>query len=185
MTVPDLFLLSLALAADAFSVGAGVGLFHQEGRQVFRLSFHFGLFQGLLAMLGILAGDLLLRWIADWDHWIAFALLAFIGLRMIRGSLNGEPGRTLDRDPTRGWSLVILSTAVSIDAFAAGVGLIAAQAHLVVAVILIAAVSGLATWLAFRASAGVRRLLGARVELAGGLVLIGLGMKILFEHLSA
>jgi len=181
----EILLLALALAADAFSVGVGVGLSHQRTRQVFRLSFHFGLFQGLLATAGLAAGSLLIRWIHAWDHWIAFGLLVLIGLRMIRGAFGPVDERADERDLTRGWSLVMLSTAVSIDAFAAGVGIAALEAPRVEAVLLIALVSGLATLLAFRASTGLRRVLGHRAELVGGLVLIALGSKILMEHLAA
>ena len=184
MSIAELLLLALALAADAFSVGAGVGLSHNGRRQIFRLSFHFGLFQGMLALGGILAGSLLLRWIAAWDHWIAFALLAFIGLRMIREAFSGPEEDAGRPDPTRGWSLVLLSTAVSIDAFAAGVGLAALDAPRATAVLLISLVSGLATWLAFRVSGALRRIIGARAELVGGLILIALGVKILAEHLG-
>jgi putative Mn2+ efflux pump MntP len=177
--------LSLALAADAFSVGAGVGLSHQESRQIFRISFHFGLFQGLFALAGILAGSLFLPWMEAWDHWLAFALLVLVGIRMIRGGLSGEGEGFTDRDQTRGWSLILLSTAVSIDALAAGVGLAALHAPILTTIVLIALVSALATLLAFRISGQLRRLIGSRVELIGGLTLIILASKILFEHLSA
>ena len=114
MSLPELTLLSLALAVDAFSVGLGIALAHRRARQVFRLSFHFGLFQGLFAGMGILAGSLLFGVVSFLDHWLAFGLLVWIGLRMIRGGGNhGEGGR---KDPTKGLSLALLSTAVSIDA---------------------------------------------------------------------
>jgi manganese efflux pump family protein len=184
MTLPELLLLSLALAVDAFSVGVGVALVHRGGRQIFRLSFHFGLFQGLFAGAGILAGNLLFLVIAFLDHWLAFGLLVWVGLRMIRGGQgSGEDGER--RDPTRGLSLALLSTAVSIDAFAAGVSLAAMDVNAWLAVSLIALVSGIATWLAFRLTGPVAEFLGRRGERIAGVVLIGLGVKILVEHLLA
>ncbi len=122
MSLYEILLLSLALAADAFAVGICVGVNHHRPRQIFRLSFHFGLFQALMALAGMLGGRLLLELIQVWDHWLAFGLLAFIGGRMLLGDGSGET-KAAKRDPTRGGSLVGLSLAVSMDALAAGVGI--------------------------------------------------------------
>ncbi len=184
MTFPELLLLALALAVDAFSVGLGVAIAHRGGRQIFRLSFHFGLFQGLFAGAGILAGSLLFLVIAFLDHWLAFGLLVWIGLRMFRGGGGADEERERT-DPTRGLSLTLLSTAVSIDAFAAGVSLAAMEVNTWLAIGLIALVSGLATWLAFTLTGPVAKFLGKRGERIAGIVLIGLGVKILVEHLLA
>ena len=184
MSFAELLILALALAVDAFSVGAGVALSHRERRQVFRLSFHFGLFQGLLAGLGMLLGALLFHFIAFLDHWLAFVALSWIGLRMFRAGGEETEGEAR-RDPTRGLSLTLLSLAVSIDALAAGVGLAAAHVNPWLATTLIAAVSGLATWLAFTLTGPVATFLGRRGERLAGIVLIGLGIKILIEHLLA
>ncbi len=180
----ELLLLALALAVDAFSVGVGVALTHRRGRQIFRLSSHFGLFQGLFAGLGLLAGALLFHFITFLDHWLAFGLLVWIGIRMIRGSANAheDGGR---KDPTRGLSLALLSTAVSIDAFAAGVGMAALDVNVWFATGIIALVSGLATWLAFTLTGPLAAFLGKRGERMAGIVLIGLGVKILLDHLLA
>jgi len=83
VTLFEIFLLAVALAVDAFSVGVAVGLKHKRPRQIFRLSFHFGLFQALMPLLGALAGTLLLRWVRQWDHWVVFGVLAALGGRMI------------------------------------------------------------------------------------------------------
>ena len=178
----ELLILALALAVDSFTVGAGIALTHRHRRQVFRLCFHFGLFQGLLAGMGMLLGALLFRVIAAVDHWLAFLLLAWIGLRMLRG---GEERRQRGAhvDLTRGLSLVGLSVAVSIDAFAAGVGLAALAVDPWRAAAVIALVSGLATRAAFRITGPLAGLLGRRGETIAGLLLIALGLKILLEHL--
>ncbi len=184
MSLLEIFLLSLALAVDAFSVGLGVALVHRRGRQVFRLSFHFGLFQGLFAGIGMLAGALLFRVITFLDHWLAFGLLVWVGIRMISGS-GDHGGGAEPKDPTRGLSLALLSTAVSIDAFAAGVSLAAVDVKAWIATGMIALISGLATWLAFSLTGPVADFLGRRGERIAGIVLILLGLKILLEHLLA
>ena len=115
----NLLALAVALAMDAFAVAVAAGLAIKllTKRHVFRLAFHFGLFQALMPTLGWTAGFALHRIIAAFDHWIAFGLLAFVGGKMIRDAFFGAE-ETLDasRDPTSGWSLVVLSVATSIDA---------------------------------------------------------------------
>ncbi|MBE0595938.1 MAG: manganese efflux pump, partial [Desulfuromonadales bacterium] len=109
--------ISVALAMDAFAVALGTGLNLQRltGRHLFRLGFHFGLFQAGMPVLGWLAGISVQRWIAAYDHWIAFALLTLIGGKMIYEAVAGQSEEKSrgDRDPTRGWSLVMLSVATS------------------------------------------------------------------------
>jgi putative Mn2+ efflux pump MntP len=179
----EILILALALSADAFSVGAAVGLRHPGARQVFRLSFHFGLFQSLMSLAGALAGLLFVRYVESCDHWIVFALLTLIGLRMIYLSVKGEPERLAEADLTRGWALIGLSLAVSIDALGAGVSLPAAGAHIPTAVIVIGVISALATLCAMRLADKVRAWVGRRCEVAAGIVLILLGAWTLVDHL--
>jgi putative Mn2+ efflux pump MntP len=84
--------LALALAMDAFAVALGTGavLSRLTGRHIFRLGFHFGLFQALMPVIGWLAGRSIMQWVAAWDHWIAFSLLALIGGRMIYEAFRNE-----------------------------------------------------------------------------------------------
>jgi putative Mn2+ efflux pump MntP len=182
MSFPEILLLSLALAADAFSVGAALGLRYHRPREVFRVAFHFGLFQALLPLIGALLGGALLASVESVDHWIAFGLLALLGSRMIWSGLHDSPDRATGVDLTRGWSLVGLSVAVSIDALAVGITLPAAGAPIALAVTTIGVVAGLATLAAMRFAGSIARHTGSRVEIVAGLVLIGLGVKILLEH---
>jgi putative Mn2+ efflux pump MntP len=182
MTFLEILLLSLALAADAFSVGAALGLRYRKPRQVFRISFHFGLFQALLPLLGALLGGALLVHVESVDHWIAFGLLALLGARMIRSGLRGDHDDAAEVDLTRGWSLVGLSVAVSIDALAAGITLPTVGAPIGLAVTSFGLVAGLATLLAMRLAGPIALRIGSRVEIVAGVVLIGLGLKILNDH---
>ncbi len=182
MSYLEVLVLALALAADAFSGGAALGLTHRTLRQAFRLAFHFGLFQALLPLVGALLGSVLLRWAGGADHWIAFGLLVFLGLHMIRAALREEAAAAEPRDLTRGWSLVGFSLAVSIDALAAGFTLPATGASIPLAIATFGVVTMAATLLAVRLAASIARRVGPRIEIVAGLVLIGLGVKILADH---
>lgn len=176
MTWIEIELLAMALAADAFSVGAAVGLNHRQPRQVFRLAWHFGLFQSLLAFLGLMAGSWILAYAGAWDHWVACALLCFIGGRMITHAFDGAQGK-VDIDLTKGFSLVGLSVAVSIDALAAGFSLSAVEVPTVFCIASIGIVSGLATWLAMRLAGLLRPSTSLFSGVIAGLVLIALGIR--------
>jgi putative Mn2+ efflux pump MntP len=182
MSLLEILLLSFALAADAFSVGAALGLRYRAPRQVFRVAFHFGLFQALLPLVGALLGGALLVHVERVDHWIAFGLLALIGGRMMWSGWRGDSERAAATDLTRGWSLVALSLAVSIDALAAGITLPAAGAPIGLTVTLIGVVTGLATFVAMRLAGPLALRLGGRIEIVAGLVLVGLGLRILHQH---
>jgi manganese efflux pump family protein len=184
MGLLEIVVLALALAADAFTVGAALGLRFRSARQTFRLAFHFGLFQALLPIVGAGIGTVLLAKIHETDHWVAFGLLSLLGLRMIRTGTSDEPRSIESKDLTRGWSLVGFSLAVSVDALAAGISLPAAGAPVLKSAIIIGVVTGLATLIAIRVAGTIGRRLGTRVEVVAGLVLILLACRILAEHLE-
>jgi len=180
--------LAIALALDAFAVAVATSgtLGRVSGRQVFRLSFHFGLFQAFMPVVGWAAGLSVSRYVAAWDHWIAFGLLSLIGGRAIVAALRSHGAESSARtrgDPTRGLSLVALSTATSIDALAVGVTFSALGVTLLVPVVVIGLTAAGLTLLGMLLGARLGHRLGARMELVGGLVLVGIGLKILLEHL--
>jgi putative Mn2+ efflux pump MntP len=184
MTALEILALALALSADAFSVGAALGLRYRTARQTFRLAFHFGLFQALLPLIGALLGGLLLRHVEAWDHWIAFGLLAFLGLRMMTAGLREKERSATAVDLTRGWHLVLFSLAVSIDALAAGIALPAARVPIVPAVTIFGVVTALATFLAIRLAGAIATRIGNRIEIVAGVTLILIGLKIVADHLG-
>ena len=177
--------MALGLAMDASAVALGVGfvLKRPSFRQAFRLSFHFGLFQAVMPIIGWGAGATVERYIAAYDHWVAFALLAYVGGHMIHAALRGNDGPQILKDPTRGGRLVMLSIATSIDALAVGLSLgVLHQSiwypSLVIGVTCAACtVAGL--WVGRRFGAA----LGRRMELVGGVVLILIGARIVCGHL--
>jgi putative Mn2+ efflux pump MntP len=187
--VSTLTLLGIAvgLAMDAFAVaiGAGLQLCHVTRRQTFRLAWHFGLFQAFMPVLGWLAGLTLVDYIAPVDHWIAFGLLGFIGGKMIYEALR-RPEEDVDRcDPTKGWSLVMLSVATSIDALAVGLSLALLGIDIWYPALVIGIVAGALTVAGLELGTRFGALLGRRMEVVGGVILIGIGVKILLEHLTA
>ncbi len=184
MNILEILLIALSMAMDAFSVciGAGTQARTNGPRPTFRLAFHFGLFQFLLPVIGWLAGTTVERYIASFDHWIAFALLAFVGIRMIRSGLN--PGEELHRnDPSRGWTMVLLSIAVSIDALAVGLSLGLVGVFVWYPAIVIGVVTGLMSWLGLRIGNRLGVKSGKRMEIVGGIVLILIGARIVLVHL--
>jgi len=178
--------LALALAMDAFAVALGTGtiLARLTGRHLFRLGFHFGLFQALMPVIGWLAGQTVMQWVSAWDHWIAFGLLALIGGRMILEACSDEE-KSDERDPTRGLSLVMLSIATSIDALAVGFSLSVIGVSIWLPALVIGLVAGALTVIGMLVGDRIGSRWGSRVEILGGLVLISIGVKILIEHLSA
>lgn len=179
--------IALGLAMDAFavSIGVSVGLGGTSRRQTFRLAFHFGLFQALMPIVGWAAGNSIRPWIENWDHWLAFGLLAVVGGRMIVDAIRGDTTSGVASDPTRGWSLVVLSIATSIDALAIGLSF----AALGIQVWFPAAIIGLtAAVLTLIGTLGGRALgtrFGSRMAVTGGVVLILIGCWIVCRHVFA
>ncbi len=175
---------ALALAMDAFAVATAVaaGLPDWTARHTFRLAWHFGLFQAMMPIIGWFGGSALLPFMAAIDHWIAFGLLALLGLRMIWQARHPED-RSQDFDPTRGWSLVILSVATSIDAFAVGVSLGLIAISIWMPSLIIGLVTLVVTYVGTRLGRRAGDYLGQWAERIGGVVLIGIGTRILLQHL--
>lgn len=186
MDIFTLLGISIALAVDAFAVAlaAGAVLDPFAERRWFRLGFHFGLFQAMMPVLGWMAGRGLHQWISAYDHWIAFGLLSLVGGKMIFEALKADDGKSFVQDPSRGWTLVILSVATSIDALAVGFSLALLGGNIWFPALLIGLVAGVLTIAGMFLGRKVGVLWGRRVEVAGGFVLCGIGVKILVEHIS-
>jgi len=178
--------VAFGLAMDAFavSVAAGLSLEQVTARHRFRLGFHFGLFQFLMPILGWLAGKGIAGRVQAFDHWVAFGLLCLVGGKMIWESRTPHDAERAPRaDPTRGWSLVTLSVATSLDALAVGFSMAALGVSVFSASVVIGLVAGAMTVVGL----GLGRRLGSGcgrwAELVGGLVLLFIGAKILVSHL--
>lgn len=178
--------VGLAMDATAVSLGAGAGGRAAGWRAAFRLAFHFGLFQALMPLLGWLAGRGLAGLLQAVDHWIAFGLLLVVGGRMVWGGLHPEPAAAAEarrRDPSRGWSLVALSVATSIDAFAVGLGLAMLDVAIWVPVALIGVITAAMSLSGLLLGRVLSAAWGPRAEVLGGVLLLGIGLQILVSHL--
>ena len=182
-----LLVIAVALAIDAFTVAvaSGLTLGKVDGRQTFRLSFHFGLFQSLMTSLGWAAGLTFRSLIDAVDHWVAFGLLFFVAARMMMHAIRGErEGKKKPEDPTRGATLVLLSVATSIDALAVGLSLSLLSVSIVAPVIVIGTTALVLTAIGLHLGRFVRSTagLGPAAEVAAALVLMAIGVHILHEH---
>jgi putative Mn2+ efflux pump MntP len=184
MDYVSILIIAVALAMDAFSVSisAGAAIGNPGVRHYFRLAFHFGLFQFMMPVIGWLIGATIAPYIASFDHWVAFALLAFVGVRMIRAALGGGD-EDVGRDPSRGATLLMLSVATSIDALAIGLTLAMIGDGIWIASVVIGIVTASLSLLAVALGTRVGRAAGTRMEIVGGLALFAIGVKILVDHL--
>lgn len=177
--------LGLAMDALAVALATGLALGDVSARQTFRLSFHFGLFQFLMPVVGWMAGLSIEAWIGGYDHWVAFGLLAAIGGKMIYESMTAMEEAQERRDPTRGTSLVVLSVATSVDALAVGISLGLLHVRIWYPAVVIGIVASALTAGGMHAGRRLGSAFGKRMEIVGGLVLVGIGVKILLSHLLA
>ena len=184
MSFPEILLIAVGLAMDAFAVSLGVGTtqFADSARPRFRLAWHFGLFQALMPALGWLVGSAVANIIAPFDHWIAFVLLAFVGVRMIRSGLSKEV-ESHPTDPSRGGTLVMLSVAVSIDAFAVGLSLAMLSVPIVYPIVVIGVVTAGLSAIGLRLGNRLGKAFGKSMEIVGGGILIAIGVRIVVSHL--
>jgi putative Mn2+ efflux pump MntP len=184
MPLWTILVLAVGLSMDAVAVSLAASASNRARgpRAMFRLSFHFGLFQFLMPVVGWLLGVSVAPYIESVDHWIAFGLLAFVGGRMIWTAVSGVE-EDLGRDPSRGTTLVLLSVATSIDALAIGLTLAMLGGSIWFVSLVVGLVTATLSFLAVLLGKRVGRAVGRRMEIVGGLALIAIGAKILVEHL--
>jgi len=185
MTLIEILIIAMGLAMDVFAVslGAATSAHVNNPRAEFRLWWHFGLFQALMPVVGWMLGSTVTGWIAPIDHWVAFGLLAFVGVRMVRAGFDPD-GASFTTNPTRGRTMVMLSIATSIDALAIGLSLALLDVTIWYPSIIIGIVSSTLSFAGLRLGRLLGDKFGKRMEIVGGLVLIAIGLRILLEHLA-
>ena len=180
----DLLLLSFGLAADAFAVAIAAGVAARNARPpILRLALAFGLAQGVMPLFGyglsVIAGD----WFTQVGHWIAFGLLGFLGVQMVRAGLDGsEEEASFETRNLVG--LIVAAFATSVDAGAAGLSLPALAAPIWLSCLSIAGVTAILSGAGAAFGGRLGLSFGTKAEIAGGLVLILIGCRILFTHLT-
>lgn len=180
----NILIIAFGLSFDAFAVSLSAGAAgNLKGRRsAIRLSFHFGLFQFLMPVIGWLIGYTIAPLVKSIDHWIAFALLAYIGTKMIMESFheNKEADKT---DPSKGTNMVMLSVATSIDALAVGFSFAMLGITIWYPSIMIGIITGVVSVAGIYMGKILGSIIGKRMEFIGGLTLIGIGVHILLSNL--
>lgn len=198
MSFLTILALAFGMSMDAFAAaiaqGAAIGTPTRRG--ILRTAAIFGGIETITPLIGWALGSVAQRYIDDWDHWIAFTLLLLLGLRMIYGGLhpNGNNGHAetdpagnpspARRPPTR-LMLVIIAFATSIDSMIVGVGLAFLEANILLTALAIGLATTVMAAIGIRLGSFLGSTIGKRAEILGGLVLIGIGVFILAEHLTA
>ncbi|MCX7796391.1 MAG: manganese efflux pump MntP family protein [bacterium] len=183
MDIVSTLFVAFSLAMDAFSVSVTSGITTRGIKlsQILKMSSSFGLFQTFMPILGWSIGSGLKVYISTIDHWIAFGLLAFVGIKMIYESIKGEH---LVVNPFNNRTLLLLSISTSIDALAVGVSFSFLNFPILFPVLIIGIITFILSLLGILMGNGLRHFFeNVRVEILGGLILIGIGIKILIEHL--
>ncbi len=177
-------LLAIGLAMDAFAVSICKGLAMKKAtlRAMLVIGLWFGVFQGLMPVIGYFLGSSLYDYISDFDHWVAFLLLAAIGLNMIRESLSGDED---DMDADIGIrTMIVLAVATSIDALAVGISLAMSDDSIMVPALTIGVITMAISMVGVRIGSTFGDRFGKKAEFIGGLILVAIGLKILLEHLG-
>lgn len=171
---------------DAFAVSLGIGTSGQISnlRGKIRLAGHFGIFQSGMTALGWLTGSTIVQYVKGFDHWIAFILLGYVAINLIRSGFD-KNGKAFEQDPSTGKILVILSVATSIDAFAVGLSIAFIKVPVLLSIGMIGMVALLLSGVGLLTGARLTATLGKRMEILGGLILFAIGVKVLLAHLLA
>jgi putative Mn2+ efflux pump MntP len=187
MNLSATILLAFGMSMDAFavSISKGASLHKPKFSEALRTGLIFGCVEAITPLLGWGLGMLASQFVLEWNHWIAFVLLVFLGGRMLiegwRGNEEGE-----EQAPTRHgfWLLVTTAIATSLDAMAVGVGLAFLQVNIVYTALAIGCATLVMTTIGMMVGRFIGPLLGKRAEILGGLVLIGIGVQILWSHFA-
>jgi len=177
-------IIAVGLAMDAFVVSIVSGSAYRQlhVKHALRMALFFGAFQAFMPLIGSLAGLTLREYIAHYDHWIAFGLLVAVGGKMIYESLKIKSVEE-NPDPSNIFVLLVLSVATSIDALAVGITLSLIAGSIVAAVIIIGLITFILSYLGVYIGKRFGHFFESKMEALGGIILIGIGTKVLIEHL--
>ena len=190
MNFLTIVLIAVGLSMDAFAVSVckGISLKDADWKQSVQVGLWFGIFQALMPLAGYFAGNRFLDIISSWDHWIAFALLLFIGLNMVREGLKDAKGEQecfgeCGHNDLGFKTMLMAAIATSIDALAVGVSFVAINnLNIWAAVGIIGIVTFAFSVVGVRAGTRIGKKFAAKAEITGGIILICIGLKIVLEH---
>jgi len=183
MSFITILIIAAALAMDAFSVSIATGAAHKKtgNLNALKMAFFFGIFQAVMPIIGWLAGLSFRKYIESFDHWIAFALLALVGGKMIYEAIFTKQKQQKNNAMTL-TVLLILSVATSIDALAVGITFSLIAESIAKAVIVIGLVTFAFSYIGVFIGEKLGHFFENKIEIAGGLMLLAIGIKILVEH---
>ncbi|WLI76027.1 manganese efflux pump MntP [Kosakonia sp. H02] len=185
MNLSATILLAFGMSMDAFaaSIGKGATLHKPKFSEALRTGLIFGVIETLTPLIGWGLGMLATQFVLEWNHWIAFVLLVFLGGRMILEGIRGEDCEENETPHRHGfWLLVTTAIATSLDAMAVGVGLAFLQVNIIATALAIGCATLIMSTLGMMVGRFIGPLLGKRAEILGGIVLIGIGAQILYSH---
>lgn len=188
MNLSATILLAFGMSMDAFaaSIGKGATLHKPKFSEAVRTGLIFGAIETLTPLVGWGLGMLASQFILEWNHWIAFILLVFLGGRMIVEGFRGDSDEACEAPHRHGfWLLVTTAFATSLDAMAVGVGLAFLQVSIVTTALAIGCATFIMSTLGMMVGRFIGPLLGKRAEILGGIVLIGIGSEILWSHFAS
>ncbi|EKM6187601.1 manganese efflux pump MntP [Klebsiella pneumoniae] len=187
MNLSATILLAFGMSMDAFaaSIGKGATLHKPKFSEAVRTGLIFGAIETLTPLVGWGLGMLASQFILEWNHWVAFILLVFLGGRMIVEGFRGDSDEACEAPHRHGfWLLVTTAFATSLDAMAVGVGLAFLQVSIVTTALAIGCATFIMSTLGMMVGRFIGPLLGKRAEILGGIVLIGIGSEILWSHFA-
>ena len=187
MNLSATILLAFGMSMDAFaaSIGKGATLHKPKFSEAVRTGLIFGAIETLTPLVGWGLGMLASQFLLEWNHWIAFILLVFLGGRMIVEGFRGDSDEACEAPHRHGfWLLVTTAFATSLDAMAVGVGLAFLQVSIVTTALAIGCATFIMSTLGMMVGRFIGPLLGKRAEILGGIVLIGIGSEILWSHFA-
>lgn len=187
MNLSTIIVIAFALAMDAFAVAicSGAAIKNMRLHHAFRIAAFFGFFQALMPLFGWALGQTTAHLVRDFDHWIAFTILLIIGGKMLYEAFYPDRQRIERRDPLNIYVLIMLSIATSIDAAAVGISMACLDIDILEPILIIGVITFIVSLLGTYIGKKGNEYLEGKVEIIGGLALIGIGIKILIEHLSA
>ncbi|HBQ4038492.1 TPA: manganese efflux pump MntP [Klebsiella pneumoniae] len=187
MNLSATILLAFGMSMDAFaaSIGKGATLHKPKFSEAVRTGLIFGAIETLTPLVGWGLGMLASQFILEWNHWIAFILLVFLGGRMIVEGFRGDSDEACEAPHRHGFRLLVTTAfATSLDAMAVGVGLAFLQVSIVTTALAIGCATFIMSTLGMMVGRFIGPLLGKRAEILGGIVLIGIGSEILWSHFA-
>ncbi len=183
MELLTIIFIAFGLAMDAFAVSIASGAAYKKLHIVhtLRIAIFFGAFQAIMPLIGFFAGQSSLKYIQNWDHWISFAILSFVGIKMIYEAFQLEE---TTKNPAKIDVLLILALATSLDALAVGFTLSLIDLNILIEIAIIGIVTFILSLAGVEIGKKAGHLFDRKVEIFGGAILIAIGLKILIQHFT-